>query len=211
MPNAISKRLKGVPWWGWLSAVACFAIPIVALGGAIPGALGCGAAGYCLEYSRREKHTARKRAIRCAVVVVVSWVVFFAFLGGVRALFNRDRVVVTTRTLDSAGNEEVTVTRRSASAKPDLSDESVRRKIYSMATRMRDALQKAEDRRAEDQRRGRGTDFADKQISHIEKMHETQLEVTMKFYKISREELNDVLTEGDRMGWMRDKTTAAGH
>jgi hypothetical protein len=202
--NAFTKRLKGIPWWGWLSAIACFAIPIVALGGAIPGALGCGAAGYCLDYSRKPKVAARNRARRCSVVVLASWGLAFAFFGGVRAMFPSDQQMVATRNVDSRGNEVAEVTHRSASGKSDLSDEAVRRKIYAMATRMREPLQHAADRLNDDRARGRDTEFAAKQIAHIQGMHETQLDLAMKFHGISRSELDAIIAEGDRRGWTQE-------
>lgn len=52
-----------VPWWGWVFVVACGAIPVLTLGGAVPTGLGAGAA--------------------CAGIAVAAWVVLAAFLAGV--------------------------------------------------------------------------------------------------------------------------------
>jgi len=41
-----------IPWWAWLFAGACILIPIITLGGAVPGALGAGSAGGCVYVAR---------------------------------------------------------------------------------------------------------------------------------------------------------------
>lgn len=201
MSNPLTKEIARIPLWAWFFAIACFAIPVVSLGGAIPAALGCGAGGYCLTLARKTELTERARAIGRALVVVLSWSAFLAFAGVVHALFlsRNDDIIITSRTLDSRGNEVVKVARRSRSAKTDLSDESIRQEIYSMATKMHyDSLNEAYDRADRD------TEFGRKWIAQLEEMHEKRLELTMKYYNISREQLDEIIDEGDQMEWERD-------
>jgi hypothetical protein len=206
MSNNTAKKKGPIPKWAWLFAVACFTIPVVSLGGAIQGALGGGAGGYCLDYSRKLGLTVRARMVRCAIVVVAAWLVFFAFMAAVRPIFasRGNKVKVTTKTLDSQGNEVETVSYKSRSSLTDLDDEAIRRKIYSKAMRMYDELLDAKKRLDEDRRVGRDTAHAERQLDHIQGMHDFDIDFTMKFHHISREQLDAVIAEGDEKGWPRD-------
>lgn len=63
---------------------------------------------------------------------------------------------------------------------------------------------KGEDRLRESRRKGRSTSVPEKQVAHIKGMYEKDLEFTMNWYDISRSELDQVLAEGDQMGWTRN-------
>ena len=64
-----------LPWWGWVCVVACGAIPILTMGGALPGALGFGAAAACAGISKRPDWPIAGRVAACAGIVVAAWVV----------------------------------------------------------------------------------------------------------------------------------------
>ena len=80
-----------------------------------------------------------------------------------------------------------------------MSSEEARREIYAAALSMRDDIERATDRK-----RGLDTEVAEKQIEHIKKMHENRLEFATKFHKITREQLDEIIAEGDRKGWPID-------
>ena len=82
------KPTKGpIPVWAWVFAVACGIIPVVTLGGAIPGAIGFGGAAGCIGVARNESMALAARVAICVAITVGCWGVIVA-LGGV-ALFLR--------------------------------------------------------------------------------------------------------------------------
>jgi len=76
-----------IPGWGWAFIILCVAIPVITLGGAIPGAIG-GAGGFgCAEIARDPKKSTKTKIIFCSLVVGLCWIVFLVFLGGMVYLF----------------------------------------------------------------------------------------------------------------------------
>jgi hypothetical protein len=75
-PRSTVGAFGFVPWWGWLFVVACGAIPIVTMGGALPGALGFGAAAACAGISKRPDWPIAGRVAACAGITVAAWVGF---------------------------------------------------------------------------------------------------------------------------------------
>ena len=67
-----------MPAWGWVFCVACGAIPVVTLGGALPAGLGVGGASLCASIARDQARSVALRVTLCAVVTVAAW----AILGG---------------------------------------------------------------------------------------------------------------------------------
>lgn len=65
-----------IPPWAWLFALACIAIPIISLGGAIPGAIGGGGAAGCVGVARDVNKTVSTRILVCVVITGVSWGLF---------------------------------------------------------------------------------------------------------------------------------------
>jgi hypothetical protein len=59
-----------------LFAVLCGLIPIVALGGIIPLALGFGGAGSCLAISRATSVPVILRVLACIGITIASWFLF---------------------------------------------------------------------------------------------------------------------------------------
>src|SRR5262245_4710645 len=72
----------GVPWWGWIFVVACGAIPVISLGGAIPAALGVGAAGACAAVSKKPDMSGALRLGACFGITMGAWFLFVLLIGG---------------------------------------------------------------------------------------------------------------------------------
>ncbi len=68
--------LKGMPWWAWIFVILCALIPVVALGGAIPAALGAVGALLCLRVSARPNMHAAFRALACFGITIGVWILF---------------------------------------------------------------------------------------------------------------------------------------
>lgn len=71
---------KFPPAWGWLFIIACVAIPIVALGGAIPAGLGGGGAAGCYQIARDNSKSTQTRVLQCLGITVVVWAIFGALI-----------------------------------------------------------------------------------------------------------------------------------
>lgn len=69
-----------IPPWAWVFVVACGAIPVVAIGGAIPMALGFGGAGGCIGLARDTKKPLGLRVGGCVAITVLCWALFGALL-----------------------------------------------------------------------------------------------------------------------------------
>ena len=52
MTDAQETRKRPAPVWAWLFVIGCVLIPVLALGGAIPGAIGGGGAFACYSIAR---------------------------------------------------------------------------------------------------------------------------------------------------------------
>ena len=87
--------LQPVPKWAWIFIVACFAIPIVALGGALPVLIGFAGAYLCVVIARRPgMHTGVSVGLT-AGVTVVSWGLFVLLIAttvGMRTLLTPAQV-----------------------------------------------------------------------------------------------------------------------
>jgi hypothetical protein len=64
-----------IPAWGYLFAGLCILLPILTLGGAIPGAVGFGGAAACVGVSRDDKKSIGIRIALCAAIVFACWMV----------------------------------------------------------------------------------------------------------------------------------------
>lgn len=69
-----------VPAWIWVFVSACLLIPIVSLGGALPGAIGAGGAAGCYAIAKDAKKQIRTRIVLCLVVTILCWVLFIVTL-----------------------------------------------------------------------------------------------------------------------------------
>ena len=81
------EKKPPIPPWAWIFAIACVMIPVLTLGGALPGAIGGGGAFGCISIARDPTKELGLRVVLCSGVVVLCWGLFLVFLGGVAVLF----------------------------------------------------------------------------------------------------------------------------
>lgn len=79
-----------IPWWGWVCAGMCILIPFVALGGAIPGAIGAGGAGGCVAVARHPTMSMGARVGICVAITIGCWALFLGIGIGI-ALWQASR------------------------------------------------------------------------------------------------------------------------
>jgi hypothetical protein len=77
--QGLKEAFNGMPGWAWLFVVGSLAIPVACLGGAIPGALGFGAAAGCASVSKRADWQTPARVMACAAITGGAWVLLLAF------------------------------------------------------------------------------------------------------------------------------------
>jgi len=70
-----------IPAWGWVFAVAWGMIPVLTLGGAIPGAIGFGGAAGCVGVAREPSLPVPARVGICAAITVGCWVLVILVVG----------------------------------------------------------------------------------------------------------------------------------
>lgn len=76
MNNDTPKNSKPpIPVWGYVFAGLCVLLPILTLGGAIPGAVGFGGAAACVGISRDSKKSVGVRIAICAAIVFACWLI----------------------------------------------------------------------------------------------------------------------------------------
>ena len=83
------KPSPPIPAWAWVFAVACGIIPVLTLGGAIPGAIGFGGAGGCIAVARDPSKPVAVRVALCVGITALCWVLAVAVLGGFALLQRR--------------------------------------------------------------------------------------------------------------------------
>ena len=76
----MAKPTSPMPKWGWLFVGLCILIPIVALGGAIPGGLGGGGAMICYTIAKQEHRPTNTRVGLCILTTVVCWGLFILLI-----------------------------------------------------------------------------------------------------------------------------------
>lgn len=65
-----------VPKWAWAFMVACAAIPVVSLGGALPAAIAVAGVSVILSVARASRWSAALRVGACALMMVACWGAF---------------------------------------------------------------------------------------------------------------------------------------
>lgn len=68
---------KNTPRWAWIFMILCVLIPIVSMGGAIPGALGVGGAAGCASLARSKKMKKLVKVISCMELSFLCWELWF--------------------------------------------------------------------------------------------------------------------------------------
>lgn len=65
---------RDLPRWSWIFVVMCLAIPVITLGGALPGALGAGAAAGCATVAKKQNQSVRARILLCLAITGGAWI-----------------------------------------------------------------------------------------------------------------------------------------
>jgi hypothetical protein len=90
VPLAAALQAKApTPTWAYLFAVACGAIPVIALGGLVPIILGIGGASSCLGVARAQSVPVVLRLFACAAITAGAWFLFLLLFAAVVATFHR--------------------------------------------------------------------------------------------------------------------------
>jgi len=208
-PRLDKQKTPAPPAWAWVFAVACFAIPVVALGGAVPAMIGVGGGMICLAIARRLAMRASNRIVLCGAVVVGCWAVFLTFAVGVSRLTTSPATTsapparLAPQTADPGVSAGVEDELGALVDSEDIELEGNRRRIYKRAISTRNHVEFAEEQRARIMEKGMDTSGSDEQIARLREMDEKHREFIAHFYKISRTELEDVINEGDRKNWPR--------
>jgi len=69
--------LEAMPKWTWLFILACIAIPIVSLGGALPAVIAWFGAAFCARTSVSPEKSVFSKMVTCLVITISAWGVFF--------------------------------------------------------------------------------------------------------------------------------------
>ena len=191
---------QSIPWWAWAFAAACIAIPIVAIGGAIPGALGAGGAGACVAIARNSKKSVGARLALCAVVTLVCW---GAFGGLAWNVFNRteSKKANTSTSYESKVSHTTTTIHGQPKEALNLDDEEARRELYRYAAKYWHQIQDRQQERNKLVLQGKNTDFIDTSIARLEGYHDKRTTYCCERRGINRAQLESILAEGDREGW----------
>lgn len=141
MQDSRNDEKAKAPAWTWAFVAACGAIPIVSLGGAIPGVLGGLGAMACYGLARDGKGAKGRRVLYCGLVTIVAWGAF-GTLALVMTSGNGERKIhvqrassgsTTSRTI--IRNGKVVSVEQGRAERKDFEDltEDERREIYSDA------------------------------------------------------------------------------
>jgi hypothetical protein len=82
----VSSEKPPIPAWAWVFAAACGVIPVLTLGGALPGAIGFGGAAASVAVARDPEKSPGARFGICLAITALCWGLFLALVGGVTLL-----------------------------------------------------------------------------------------------------------------------------
>jgi hypothetical protein len=88
-PSPEKPARPPIPAWAWIFAVACGIIPVLTLGGAIPGAIGFGGAGGCISVARNTSMSVESRVAGCIAITVSCWALVIVIVGGLAVFTHR--------------------------------------------------------------------------------------------------------------------------
>lgn len=83
--ESLKEVFSGLPPWAWLFVVACFAIPVITVGGALPTGIGFGAAGGCAQVAKKPGWETAPKILTCAAIATGAWILVFGVLAAVFA------------------------------------------------------------------------------------------------------------------------------
>lgn len=78
--ESLKEAFSGVPAWAWPFIAACFAIPLMTLGGALPTGLGFGAAAGCAQVSKKPDWDTLPKVVTCAGIAGGAWILVLALV-----------------------------------------------------------------------------------------------------------------------------------
>ncbi len=83
LPAQVAGQTQATPQppWAWIFVGLCGAIPLVTLGGAIPAAIGFGAAAGCSGVARLKNLSTATRVGICLAITMAAWAVLFVVAG----------------------------------------------------------------------------------------------------------------------------------
>jgi hypothetical protein len=82
------ETFSGLPGWAWVFIVGCLALPVVNLGGAIPGALGFGGAAGCANVAKKTEWETTARVLVCSAITGGIWIAWLAVAVAIVSLQN---------------------------------------------------------------------------------------------------------------------------
>lgn len=187
-----------IPKWAWFFAGACFIIPVVTLGGAIPAAIGGFSGAAVLAIARQSTKPKRQRMIHCGVITGSAWTVFVVFLFAWAALQAKHPKLnpgAPKHVRSESQHANTSPSEFSVNSEPQETElsEAKRKKIYEMAMRTRTHIAFAEKHGS-----------SPEHIARLENMHEKRLDFTTRFHKITREQLDAIIIEGNTHDWPMD-------
>ena len=71
-----NNKIK-TPRWAWIFMILCVLIPVISLGGAIPGAIGVGGAAGCAGLAKSKKMKKSMRVVSCIELTLLCWELWF--------------------------------------------------------------------------------------------------------------------------------------
>jgi hypothetical protein len=83
--EGFKEAFSGLPPWAWVFVVACFAIPVITVGGALPTGIGFGAAGGCAQVAKKPDWETVPKVLACAGITAGAWILVFGVLAAVFA------------------------------------------------------------------------------------------------------------------------------
>jgi hypothetical protein len=72
--------LEKVPKWAWVFIVLCLAIPVIAMGGAVPAVLAILGSMNCVRVSRTPNLKTPIKLLICTAITAAAWILFYLFL-----------------------------------------------------------------------------------------------------------------------------------
>lgn len=206
---ARSTNKTPIPRWAWGFAAACFIIPLLTLGGAIPTAIGAFSGLGVLAVARQSGKPAQRRVVLCGVVTGSAWTVFVVFLIALTSLQEKYPSLRPGRSKSvpsESSKSTASVVEPGATSQPRTAEltEEQRRDIYKTAVRTRYHIEFAKEQRSKVKAKGFDVSSRDRQIKRLEQMHEDHLDFVARFHKLSRSRLDEIVAEGDRNVWPSD-------
>lgn len=203
------KLALKVPFWTWFFVIACAAIPGYSLGGILPSLIGGLGLTACYAVCHEHKGARLKtwqQLLACAGITALAWALFGGLVWVVGSGAPRGRARTSSRSkyrVVREGGVVVYDSRLQSPAKRPLAevDEAERRKIYRLALRGRAALEDAEAALNEAEAEGGLSLALEGKLEKRREAWEDQLEYVCDRFGLSRDDLRELLEQGDDEAW----------